>query len=152
MLVPGVLPAATFGVGADPACTHGSIQAAIDAAAVDPDYDAIRVARTATYVGAALLVPATALVISGGHADCAAPASDGERTLISGVGNGGLPVLRIEALGGATQAQVALHGLELVGSGQSVADGGVLQVRGWVQLSAGGVVLRDGLALRGGGL
>ena len=152
LVIPIASQAAIFTVGVDAACTHSSIQDAIDAAAADPDYDSILIARNQTYAAEALLIPHTALALSGGPADCTVLDPGTQRTLISGVGNGGLPVVRVDAAGGVARALVSLQNLELVGSGQSVAEGGVLQVRGWVQFSAAGVVLRDGQATRGGGL
>ncbi|HEY0178727.1 MAG TPA: hypothetical protein VGC30_03715 [Dokdonella sp.] len=94
--------AAVYTVGADGACTHATIADAITSAESHPGADTIRVARNRSYTQQALtLSTSQELEITGGFADCAQAASDGNLTTIDGAGGATEPVFRITADSGA---------------------------------------------------
>ena len=101
-------------------CTHGTIQAAINAAAGNPGIDTIRVSRSLAYTEQALVVnTAESLEIAGGYATCAQAVPDDTLTVIDGGGAGAAPVLRLTTTG---VASVRLSRLRLVG-GDVAGDG-----------------------------
>ncbi len=152
MCFSSALSADTFRVGSDPACTHSSIQAAIEAAAANGvAVDEIWIATNQAYTAQALSVIGHALNLRGGFADCEAPLPGQTPTLIDGSGNGGLPALDVDNRGGE-QRTVQLVNLDLVGSDVGPGDGGVLRARGWLQMYGQSVTLRGGQAMRGGGI
>lgn len=151
LLVPAAVSAALFKVGADAACQFDSIQAAIDAAAANgPSLDMVVVAVNQAYTAQALQIDGHDLWLRGGYASCAdsAPAA-GARTLLSGTGNGGQPVLRIN-MAGTRRGLVTVFDVELTG-GQADAGGGMIAT-GNLQLGLGGVWVHDNLAGNGGGV
>lgn len=111
--------AATYTVGGS-GCTHGTIQAAINAAAGNPGIDTIRVSRSLAYTEQALVVnTAESLDLAGGYATCAQAVADDTLTVIDGGGAGAAPVLRLTTTG---VANVRLSRLRLVG-GDVAGDG-----------------------------
>ncbi len=146
-------PAHAFFVGSDPACTHASIQAAIDAAAANGSgMDTIYVAGNQTYTGQALTIAGHDVWIRGGYSNCSAsqPAM-GQRAALDGAGNGGNPVIRIDNVG-ARRGNIILWDIELTGGHVPNGEGGGLRVEGNLEISLTGVRLRANSALRGGGL
>jgi hypothetical protein len=102
-------PAATYRVGAGGACTHASIQDAIDAAAADPDVaDTIRVTRSLAYQDVSLDIHDQSLVITGGYAYCDDEIGDGLRTELAGDGDNS--VVRIHGDGDVTLRYLTLSG------------------------------------------
>jgi hypothetical protein len=146
-------PAHAFFVGSDPACTHTSIQAAIDAAAANgPGLDTIYVAGNQTYAGQALSIAGHDVWLRGGYSDCSASQpTTAQRTTLDGTGNGGNPVIRIDNAG-ARRGNIILWNLELTGGHVANGEGGGLRVEGNLQIDLTGVRLRANSALRGGGL
>jgi hypothetical protein len=143
----------TFTVGAGTACSHGTIQAAIDAAAANgaDTLDTVRIAPIGS-VGQALVITSQRLRLHGGYADCA-PASlpSDVPTLIDGNGNGGLPVLRISNPG-AVRRTVSIQNLEIMRGIVPSGDGGGIHASGNMQLEMQGILIRDNRAARGGGI
>lgn len=141
-----VLAAANFTVGTTPDCTHSSIAAAIAAAAANgTEVDYIRI-NSGSYNAQALQISGQSLTLTGGYASCADVTPGAVPTTISGVGNGGAPLLIVNAQGGA-QRQIGLINLTLTG-----ATAGALRVLGYVQMSVAGVTIANSSAVQGGGV
>ena len=88
----------TYTVGADAACTHGTIQAAIDAAIDADDFTGtvINIASNQAYVQQAISFhPTSKISLVGGFADCSQAQSDGSHAVIDGAGGATNPVIRI---------------------------------------------------------
>lgn len=101
VLSPAVARAAIFTVGGDAACTHRSIQAALNAAQSAQVPSVVRIARNAAYTQQALLASPTAnLELAGGYASCTQSAADHVRTRLDGAGGVPASVLRIVAPAG----------------------------------------------------
>ncbi len=146
-------PVHAFFVGSDPACTHASIQAAIDAAAANgAGLDLVFVASNQPYTGQALTIVGHDVWLSGGYSSCTASQSTpGQRTTLDGAGNGGNPVIRIDNFGGR-RGNVILWNLDLTGGHVPSGEGGGLRVEGNLQIDLAGVRVRANSALKGGGL
>ena len=146
--------ATLYRVGAvsDGNCTHQSIQDALDAAAVDPvSYDIIYVASNQSYTGQALSIDHQSVAIYGGFAQCGDNTASGPATLLDGSGNGGLPVIDVNLIGGSGFL-VTLVDLDLGNGNVGAGDGGNLRIRGQGQVGVSGVIMHDGTAARGGGM
>ena len=141
----------TFRVGTDAACTHSTIQSAIDAAAGNgPDIDFIRIARSASYTGQALQVKDHSVSLQGSFATCNGEPTSTPTTL-SGAGNGGLPILRV--LGTSdTHMQVAIRDFDLVDGGGPGADGGGIHASGHASVLLYGIRVRANQGAHGGGI
>ena len=151
LLVPEA-EAAVFRVGSDAACTHATIQSAIDAAAANgAGQDSIRIA-IGSYTAQALLIENHWLQMGGGYVDCSATfPTPGARSAISGAGNGGLPVLRI-LQSDATFGNTGLAALDISGGDVGAGDGGGIRAIGSIQLYLTNTRVHDNRAARGGGI
>lgn len=100
-----VASAAIFTVGSPVGagqCTHGTIQAAINAANSNPGFDTIRLTRSLTYEPEAVSVTTSQdLNIVGGFANCTQSQTDNIQTTVSGGLTGTSPVFSITANGSA---------------------------------------------------
>ncbi len=109
-------------------CTHGTIQAAINAANANPGFDTIRLTRSLTYEPEAnTVVTSQDLNIVGGFATCTQTATDNIRTVVSGGYANGGSVFTITANGSAI---VKLRHLEIrraQGRGIAFSGNGILQ-------------------------
>lgn len=140
--------AAIYTVGSGAGCTHGSLQAAIDAAdaAGSTSADEIRLSG-GPYAGQALTMHVVAahgaVSLVGGYATCTrATPAPGARTVIGGRSSGTDPVLRISDTADAT-----LRNLEI----RDAAGGGGLVVETNAAGSAGSIVeLVDTLVVHNG--
>lgn len=143
-----------FSVGNDAACTHTSIQAAIDAAKAlgDTAIHTIIVANNASYTGQALVADGVSLSIEGGFADCSAPSPNAPPTEILGAGNGGFPVLVVQNFSTDPPRVVKLSNLVLAFGGSTDSTGGGMRVQGHVQVELAGVRVRQNQAAQGGGI
>lgn len=95
-LVSGNAPAAIFTVGSGGACTHGTIQSAINTAEADGFADTIRLTRSLTYEPEAVVInTGENLNVVGGFATCEQAATDNIKTVVSGAGGAAEPVFRI---------------------------------------------------------
>jgi hypothetical protein len=138
MAVPAL--AATYRVGTGTGCTHATIQAAVDAAAVTATADEIHVSQSQAYTQQTILIDQAqgALVLGGGYATCLADTPGaGQRTVISGASP--LPVLRIRR-----SRDVHLQDLD-IRDGHAAGFGGGLDITG----SGGAVVLLGNTWVRG---
>ena len=146
-------PAHAFFVGSDPACTHASIQAAIDAAAANgPGLDLVFIAGNQTYSGQALSITGHDVWLAGGYPDCSASQqTPQQQATLDGAGNGGNPVIRVDN-SGPRRGNIILQDLELAGGQLANGEGGGLRVEGNLHINLSGVRLRANSALRGGGL
>jgi predicted outer membrane repeat protein len=138
-----------FEVGSGPACTHASLQAAINAAAVTTAVDVIKVTRSISYTGLALTLGDQSLYLRGGWPGCGDAAHDGVHTVLNG--NNSAPVLTISGGG-----SVSIEGFDFT-NGNSAADTGggggiriVQNANGRVELAD--VQLHNNNAAFGGGL
>ena len=139
LAAPHAAPAATFVVGAGAGCTHGSIQAAVDAAAASPGFDTIRITRSLAYSNQAIVVEADTggLEFLGGYADCQTITTSLPRTWVSGAG---APPAAVFSLRGSSS--VFLSGLE-ISDGDNDTGGGGIDIVGGPK-----TVLLDNLLMR----
>jgi hypothetical protein len=118
--------AAVFSVGTGAGCTHGTIQAAIDAANTSAGADTVRLTRSLTYEPEADTInTAQELTVEGGYATCDQSSADTTRTIVSGAGGVHAAVLTITA---PTGALIHLRRLTLSGGdvdGTIVGGGGI---------------------------
>lgn len=114
--------AAIYTVGSDFQCTHGTIQAALDAAGQNPGPDTIRIANNQAYTAQALVrgigtgAGGTGLELIGGFSDCTDTTTSGN-TVLSGQGGAEASVLTIN--GGET----VLRNLSFIRGDASMVDG-----------------------------
>ena len=143
--------AVTLTVGSDAACTHGTVQAALDAARASNAPSIVRVARNASYVQQALSIDAIhPLEVSGGYADCGQPTPDGTRTTLDGAGGATASVLRIIT---ATDIPVVLRLLRIQhGDVAGAGFGGGVFFGGNGSLEVHDSAILDNVAGNGGGL
>ncbi len=145
-LIPGPVSAETFRVGIGSGCTHANAAAAIAAAVGNgPDGDLIRI-NAGTYSAQALVVEDHSLNITGGFADCLESTPTGAPTILSGAGNGALPVMSVSAPG-AIQRTFGLTKLSLANG-----NAGGLRAIGNLQMYMAGVTITNNSAVEGGGI
>jgi len=143
--------AALFAVGTGPGCTHGTVQAALDAAEASAGADEIRVSRSLGYTAQALvLTTGQMLDLSGGFASCGQADSDGIFSIIDGAGGATEPVMRITVnSGGVVRLRyLTIRGGDEDGGGKG---GGIyFKGNGSLQLRDSGII--NNLAGHGGGI
>lgn len=147
----GAAQAMVFTVGTPiGACSHGTIQAAINAAETSAGADTIRLTRSLTYAPEANSVDTSQeLTIEGGYADCTA-AADATNTVVSGAGGAAEPVFRITANTGAI---VRLRRLSVSGGDEDGAGkGGGIYFRGGGILEIADSLITQNSAGYGGGI
>ncbi len=99
-LVAGTADAAVFTVGNGTACTHGTVQAAVDAAHATPGADTIRISRTVSWTAQQISIQTDQdLELIGGFPSCGTAAPDSTRTILSGAGGQARPVLTVRGNG-----------------------------------------------------
>jgi hypothetical protein len=110
----GAVRAAIITVGASGGgCTHGTIQAALDDAAIRPGFDVVRITRTQPYTAQQLIInTAHDLDVDGGYATCASSTPDGTKTVISGAGGAAASVFTIT---GTRPGLIQMHQLRVTG-------------------------------------
>lgn len=132
------------------ACTHGTIQSAIDAAEASAGVDTVRLTRSLTYEPEANTVNTSQeLTIEGGYANCTA-AADATNTVVSGNGGVTEPVFRITANTGAIVhlRRLAIRGGDEDGSGK----GGGIYFRGGGIVVVSDSLITENTAGYGGGI
>ncbi len=145
----GDATAYTFRVGADAACTHGTIQAAIQTAFDNgPGEDNIYVANNQPYQDQRLFVIWQTVNIIGGRDTCDSIGS-GARAQIEG--DGAHSVLEIVGDDG-TLRTVTLTSLDLSGGGPDNDHGGALQVAGLNRVILENVHIHDNASDLGAGI
>jgi len=124
--VPAV-QAAVYTVGADGACTHSTIAAAIASAEAHAGPDEVRIANNQAYAAQAIaFTTSQALDLVGGYADCSQATPSG-RTTLDGSGGASAPVLRIT---GNTGSIVRLSNLVIRGGDEGGARAGGIDFSG----------------------
>lgn len=112
--------AAIFTVGTGNGCSHGTIQAAVNAANNAAGPDTVRLTRSLTYEPEADTIDTgQELTVEGGYATCDQATADSTRTIVSGAGGAHAPVFTITAPLGAL-----IHLRRLTISGGDVDGGG----------------------------
>jgi hypothetical protein len=120
--LPAPASSAIYRVGSGSGCTHGTIQAAVEAARVNPGFDYIRITRSRTYLDQRVVINSQNVQLEGGFANCASPSADGTRTVVSGAGALRGSVFAVSGTGNVTFADLELN------SGDPTGDGGGLAV------------------------
>lgn len=130
-------------------CTHNDIQDAIDAAS--PTRGAIIHIVGFSWTGIGLVVQDKDIALSGGHAACLDYGVSGLTTLSNTPHRGlqGSPVLGVYGT-----ANVSASRIEFIngGQGNDTQDGGGIQFEATGTLTLGNVVVRDNVAVNGGGI
>lgn len=137
-----------YTVGSDSACTHATIQAAIDAAADSPGEDYVWIASNQGYSGQHVSINDQVVDIVGGFTDCSAFDPGVATTTVSGAGNGGRAVFTIRGNSSVFMTNLWLRDADRTGSG----DGGGIDFS-----AAGGLTLERttislNIAEHGGGI
>jgi hypothetical protein len=140
--------AVVYTVGADAACTHASLQAAIDAAQGSPGPDEIQLAGNQSYTAVALSIGQQDLILTGGYSDCADTTPVGA-TLLNGQGGSAAPVVSITGSGVRD-----LRNLSIIRGDASMSNGsgGGINFRGRGELILSNVALTQNQAAYGGGI
>lgn len=143
--------AAIFTVGNGNGCTHGTIQAAINAANNSAGGDTIRLTRSLTYEPEANTInTAQELTIEGGYATCDQTSSDTINTVVSGAGGAHASVFSINA---PTGAFIHLRRLEISGGDVSgTGKGGGIYFKGDGILEIVDSFITNNTAGSGGGI
>jgi hypothetical protein len=148
--------AAVYAVGAEPGCTHATIQAAIDAAEASPGEDFIRIPHSRTWSNSALVIDTSQrLALEGFWSDC--NTIDGStRSVIDGAGGPRAPVLEIR---GGSGSVISLNALTIRGGdawnvslGNLSGDGGGIRYDGSGVLHISDSGISNNEAARGGGI
>jgi hypothetical protein len=143
--------AAIFTVGTGSGCTHGTIQAAIDAANNSAGADTIRLTRSLTYQPEANTInTAQELTVEGGYATCDQTSPDTTDTVVSGAGGSHAPVFTITAPTGALihLRRLTIRGGDVDGSG----NGGGIFFEGDGVLEITDSLITQSIAGFGGGI
>lgn len=145
-----LVPAAVFTVGADGACTHGSILAAVSAAASNgAGLDEIRVAANQTYSAVIAPVASHNLTVRGGYSSCTDTTASG-RTVVGGGTTAGNSTFQTS--GTAASYQLNLENLELRDGSNANRRGGAVRVEGRFTVTLRNTTVVDNVAARGGGV
>ena len=154
-LAPITAGAAVFTVGSPSgpgqACSHGTIQSAIQAAESGAGADTVRLTRSLTYEPEAITITTSQeLTVEGGYATCTQANGDGQRTVVSGAGGITDPVFRITAnTGGIVRLRnLTISGGDEDGSGR----GGGIYFRGNGILEIRDSLITQNVAGHGGGI
>jgi len=133
-------------VGDEPACTHGSVQSAVNALPADGVHE-IRI-KTSTYAAQAIKIQNRNLTLRGGYASCTAATSNGLSTLS---GNGGAADSVITITG--SNSDVKLENLVITGGDEVYSGhGGGVDFNGAGKLSTRNVTISNNYAGYGGGI
>jgi hypothetical protein len=150
LLAAAPAPAAIFTVGADGACTHGSLLSAISAAATNgPALDEIRLATNLAYNSIIAPIAGHSVIVRGGYSDCADPVASG-RTTVRGTTAGQNGTFATS--GTAATFTLELENLELREGGNATRRGGALRIEGEFGVTLRNTVVTDNFAARGGGI
>lgn len=135
----------TVGVGGG--CSHATVQAAVDAAALTAEADTILVARNTTYSGQAISIENQSLTVIGGVPTCTNFLPDG-RTTLSGSGGAAAPVISIRGSGNVSISRINLTG----GDTGLLGEGGGLYFRGSGVVRLDDMNVTNNQAGEGGGI
>lgn len=142
-------PAYTFNVGSDPACSHSTIQGALQASFNNgPGEDNIYLANNQSYTNQRLTIFWQSVNIQGGRESCSGGWTGG-RTSIDGDGSNSI----FEIIGDdGILREVVLKDLDLSGGGADVDHGGGIQFSGLNRLTLENVNVHDNVSARGAGI
>lgn len=141
-------PAATYTVGPAAACTHATLQAALDAAANTPGPDVVRIVRSTTWTGIQVSTQTDQDVeIVGGWLACTSAAPDGKTTL-SGAGGQSRSVIALRGNGRFVLRNLVLRDGDQAGDD----DGGGIHFLGGGILDIADSEIVDNQAEDGGGI
>lgn len=141
--------AAVYTVGADGACTHTTIAAALAAAEAHPGADVVRIATNQAYGAQAIaFTTSQELDLVGGYADCAQTQAVGN-TILDGSGGATEPVLRITGNAGAL---VRLSNLTIRGGDEDGTRAGGVDFSGDGILDVRNSVITHNTGGEGGGI
>lgn len=139
--------AALFRIGGDGACSHTTLQAAINALPASGQHE-IRLANSATYGAQAIAINGRVLTLRGGYATCS-DASPATVTTLSGAGGSQDSVLTIRGIGN----DIVLEDINVT-RGDEVSDGygGGIDFNGIGVLTLRRVAVSQNYAGYGGGI
>ncbi|MBL0163918.1 MAG: hypothetical protein IPP82_09835 [Xanthomonadales bacterium] len=140
--------AAIFTVGGAVNCTHNTIQGAVNAAAVNPGADTLRIANAGTYFAEAVTIGAQDLVIDGGYANCADTTPSGGSAVISGQGGAAASVFSITGAGNRRFENLGITR----GDAPTTGRGGGIRFEGSGLLTLRNVTVAINQAGAGGGI
>ncbi len=142
--------AATYTVGpVAGGCTHASVQQAVDAAAMNPGADTIRITRQSNWSAQQVLIDTPQdLDLIGGFALCNSTAPNAPNTTLSGAGGDARPVLTIRGNGIIRLRNLTIRDGDVGGSD---SGGGINYIGGGV-LDIGTTAIVDNSAYNGGGI
>jgi predicted outer membrane repeat protein len=144
-----ILPT-VYRVGASGApCTHATLAAALTAAPAQGE-TIIRLADNQLYTGINVNIAARNVTIVGGYANCAATASGGDRTVLTGAPAAADSVIEVDS--GSDRRTVVLRHLEIRGGTPDADGGGGLQVQGDTGLTLENVRFEDNGSTDGGAI
>jgi hypothetical protein len=146
MLAPMSHATHIYKVGSDGACTHATIQAAIDAAAASPGEDYVWIASNQGYSGQHVEIDGQVVDVVGGFANCSASEAGTAVTTVSGAGNGGRSVFSIRGSGHVLLSNLFIRDADNGGDGGGIDFAG----SGWMKLVQTTVSLNQ--AQHGGGI
>jgi hypothetical protein len=135
-----------FRVGADAACTHTTIQAAIDAAAASPGEDYVWIASNQAYSGQHVTIDGQTVDVVGGFVDCSASEAGTAITTVSGAGNGGSAVFAIRGTSHVYMSNLWIRDADRSG------DGGGIDFSGAGDLHVATTTVSLNAAEHGGGI
>jgi hypothetical protein len=139
-----------FTVGADPACTHTSVIAAVFAAVGNgPGMDEIRIATNMTQANVVAPIVDQSVHFGGGYSDCSDTMPVG-RTVLHGATSG--PSGTFATSGIAADYRLILENIEIRDAGNSTRRGGALRIEGRFDVDLRNVAIVNNRAGRGGGV
>jgi predicted outer membrane repeat protein len=144
------LRAEVFTVGADAACTHSSVLAAVLAAVGNgAAMDEVRIATNMNHDGVIAPIASQNVHFRGGFSDCADTTASG-RTILSGTTSGANGTFSTSGTTGSYT--LILENLELRDAGNVSRRGGALRVEDSFTVELRNVLITANLAGRGGGV
>jgi hypothetical protein len=128
-----------YKVGGDAACTHSTIQAAIDAAAASAGEDYVWIASNQTYSGQHVVINNQVVDVVGGFTSCSASDAGVAITTVSGTGNGGAAVFTVRGTSSVFMSNLWIRGADRSGDGGGIdfaGAGGLTLQRTTVSLNS----------------
>jgi len=148
--------ASIYTVGADAACSHSDIDAALESARTNPGPDTVRITRSQDYYDVDASATADEdLDIYGGYPSCASATPDATRTIVRGGTLGGgtgdeEPVFRIHV---GDAVHVRMRGLSITGGDEDGdGNGGGLAISGGGRVEISDSAIYNNIAGDGGGI
>jgi hypothetical protein len=150
LAAPPPAQAAVFRVGSDGACTHSTVQGALDAAKANGvGLDVIAIANNQSYGSSQLAILSHAVHLIGGFSSCAAYPGPNTKTTLDGAGTG-VGVMLIAGTVGFHE--VILEDLTIRGAADPAIDGGGIQITGSFAVTLRNTSVTGNSGFRGGGI